>query len=154
MTLAEIIVCLAVVSIGMVMMTSFAIFMRNRVNMSNARLDTQQDLMRLEATVEGWLDRMSQADAVFFADGNAITATAEGETYTLRFAGGILTATQPNKESLSVRTEQIQNMTFAAQSHANGDTLFFCTILCHATGESVIFAINPRAGETVGGAVP
>lgn len=151
MTLAEVLVCLAVLAIVTAMIVSFAILMRQRVQASNTLLETQQDLSVLEATAEHWLERMTEAGASFSADGNTVTATVDDKTYALSFASGSLIGTLPGGEALTVHTEQIEALDFTAQTNASGDALFFCAVTCQAD-KPITFAINPRAGEIVGGA--
>lgn len=158
MTLAEIMVCLAVVAIAITMVVSFAMLMSERTKASRARLETQQDLTLIETVAENWLDRMSGLNASFSLSDNrksvtaAVTETVEGveteATYTLGFSYGSFTGTLPGGETISVPTEQIEGVVFSLEGNGS-DVLFFCTVT--TAEDEITFAINPRIGEIVGG---
>lgn len=157
MTLAEIMVCIAVVAIAITMVVSFTTLMSERTKTSRAQLEAQQDLTLIETVAESWLDRMCALNATFTlsADAKAITATVvetvdeeEIETiYTLGFAYGSFTGTLPGGETITIRAERVEDVTYSLKS--SSDVLFFFHV--QTAQKTISFAINPRIGETLGG---
>ncbi len=151
MTLAEIMICIAVVSIAVVMVVSFSIMIGDRMERSQAQLEAREELEMIESLTRGWLNNilMQQVDAdpkpVAFAlsQGTGITdaniAVLVGQapeaeqpdtrvTYTLTFQYGRLTGTRPDADPISVRAERITGMTFLTKANDAGDMLFYCKV--------------------------
>lgn len=158
MTLAEIMVALAVVAVMITLVVSFAVMLGDRVDISGARLEAQQDMDLLESGAEGWISSMTQSGAAYSADGGNLTAKIGEEEYTLSFVYSSLTGTRPDGSSLTVRTERVKSAEFQVEQNG-GDALFFCTVTYEIpqAGSNVpavethTFCINPRVGETVTG---
>ena len=143
-TLAEIMVALALVSIMITMVVSFTLLITERT-----RANAQNDAMRRDVEVirtgaERWLD--ATAPTTLTADGGKVTA---GES-SLVFQYGSLRGTLPGGESFTMRTESTSSVAFEVM--ANGeDALLFCYITCQdiETDEIVTFTVclNSHVGE-------
>ena len=143
-TLAEIMVVLALVAIMITMVVSFVMLITERTR-ANAQNDAmRRDVEIIRAGAERWLD--ATALMPLFTDGGKITA---GES-SLAFQYGLLRGTLPGGESVSMRTESVSSVSFEVM--ANGeDTLLFCYITCQdiETDETVTFTVclNSHVGE-------
>ena len=143
-TLAEIMVTLALVAIMITMVVSFTLLITERT-----RANAQNDAMRRDVEVirtgaERWLD--ATAPTTLTADGGKVTA---GES-SLVFQYGSLRGTLPGGESFTMRTESTSSVAFEVM--ANGeDALLFCYITCQdiETDETVTFTVclNSHVGE-------
>ena len=173
MTLAEIMICIAVVSIAVVMVVSFSVMIGDRMERSQAQLEAREELEMIESLTRGWLNSllMQQFDAdpqpVAFVPsvGAGITdaniAAKVGQdaaqvTYTLTFQYGRLTGTRPDADPISVRAERITGMTFLTKANAAGDDmLFYCKVEYQipVSGSRVpetmshVFCVNPHVGD-------
>ena len=143
-TLAEIMVVLALVAIMITMVVSFVMLIteRTRANAQNDAMRRDVEIIRTGA--ERWLD--ATAPTTLTADGGKVTA---GES-SLVFQYGSLRGTLPGGESVSMRTESVSSVSFEVM--ANGeDTLLFCYITCQdiETDETVTFTVclNSHVGE-------
>lgn len=56
MTLAEIMICMAVVAISVVMVVSFSVTMGNRMSRSKAQLQARKELEAIESLTDAWLN--------------------------------------------------------------------------------------------------
>ena len=171
MTLAEILICVAVVAIAVVMVVSFSVSMGDRTRRSGAQLEAREELELVESLTRSWLNSLltGGAELAFSAQnsmtevwGDVLTATGtapvEGEPapqYTLRVQYKTLTGTRPGAEDIRVRTERITGMTFFVMQDVNGDALFYCRVTYQVpiSGSNQmqqlphVFCINPHIGE-------
>lgn len=162
MTLAEIMVGLALVSVMITLVVSFVFMMteRNRVNRANDEI--LQDVKKIEAVVEGWVESMTGENAALSSvatSGNTevryLKALIDSEDYTVRFNGSILTAEYPGDKEVTLYTEQVESVSFTVLDKVKDgytDYIVFCTVEC-VNGESgssfeYKFAVNPRIGES------
>ena len=138
MTLAELMVSLAMVAIMIVMVVSFSMLLTDRTRSSGENLSFQQDFAAVKAGVEGWM--ANTAGQTLTADENAVKA---GEN-TLQFQNGVLSA-----GDIDIRTETVRAVTFHL-AEENGEYLLFCTVMRAESEDSYTFCVNPRVGEMVG----
>ena len=144
-TLAEIMVVLALVAIMITMVVSFVMLITERTR-ANAQNDAmRRDVEIIRAGAERWLDAV--ASTTLTADGGKVTA---GEGVSLVFQYGSLRGTLPGGESVSMRTESVSSVSFEVM--ANGeDTLLFCYITCQdiETDQTITFTVclNSHVGE-------
>lgn len=142
MTLAELMVAMAMVAVMIVMVVSFTMLMTEHTRTNGEELAFQQDFAAVKAAVEGWMD--SNAGQTLICDEASVTA---GESSTLKFNYGVLTAGE-----LSLRTDSIGAVTFELFGD-NGEYLLFCTVTrADSEDGGYTFCVNSRVGETVGGA--
>ena len=137
MTLAELMVSVAVVAIMAVMVVSFATLLSGRTADNNENLAFQQDLALAQAQVEGWM--AANTGETLSLDNKAVTAE-EGDT--LSFAYHTLTAGEN-----SITLDTVESVTFELVDK-NPDYLLFCTVTS-TDGQTYTFCVNPRIGETV-----
>ena len=166
MTLAEILICIAVVAIAVVMVVSFSVSMGGRTRRSNAQLEAREEVELVESVTRSWLNNVLTGGAKFEETADwtdALTATgtapAEGEPapqYTLRVQYKTLTGTRPGAEDIRVRTEYVTGAAFyVAQNESGTDTLFYCRVTYQIpmSGSNQmqqlthVFCINPHVGE-------
>ena len=137
MTLAELMVTMAMVAIMIVMVVSFVTLITGHTQMNGQRLAFQQDYAVLKSQVEAWMN--TNAGRTLDCDGNSVKA--EGSTLSLRY--NTLTA-----GSYTYRVETIESVTFHVEEKG-GEYLLFCAVT-GVNGEHYTFCVNPRVGETVG----
>ena len=166
MTLAEIMICIAVVAIAVVMVVSFSISMGDRMERGGAQLEAREELELVESITESWLNSLLTGGAKFeetadWTDALTATGTApvEGEPapqYTLRVQYKTLTGTRPDAEDIRVRTEYVTGAAFyVAQNGSDTDTLFYCRVTYQIpmSGSNRmqtlthVFCVNPHVGE-------
>ena len=152
-SIAEICVVLAVVSIAATMVTSFTVMVGTHSNVGTAKLEVLEDLEVTEAILEGWVDRMTGQDAVFSTEDGQLKAVKDGVDYAVTLEDGLLTAPVPGgapymialKTVTAITTEVIYNGT---------DALLFCTLTYtdpRGTDEpqTYTFCINSHLRESV-----
>lgn len=138
MTLAELMVSLALVAVMIVVVVSFVMLLTGHTQTNGQRLAFQQDFTAVKASVEGWMGKTAGSD--LSTDGKSVSA---GEN-TLQFKNGVLSA-----EDVNLRAESIEAVSFELVEE-NGEYLLFCQVT-PANGEgSYTFCVNPRVGEKVG----
>lgn len=141
MTLAELMVTLAMVAIMIVMIVSFVVLMTGHTQANGERLAFQQDYAVLKSQVEAWMN--TNAGQTLDCDGNSVKA--EGSTLGLQY--NTLTA-----GSYTYRVETIESVTFRLEVKGEGENrnyLLFCAVT-GVNGEHYTFCVNPHVGETVG----
>ena len=172
MTLAEIMVALAMVSIMIVMVVSFVQLMSERTRVSGENLAVQQELSQVESGIEGWMNAMTKARATIAqektgetAEGELIygklIATVEGENYELTFSyhalkGELVKEGESEGRVITIRTEKVTGITYDLVTKGTGaDTeyLLFCIVTVGEADaeETYRFCVNPRVGEQIGG---
>ncbi len=172
-TLTEICVALAVLSIISVVVVSFAAMVTGRGATGTDKLKYMQDIELLEAMVEDWFE------AVYTGVGSVTVATdapesteptdpsaptepfekhtwlqtAEGKT--LQYVSQNLVAVFDEGVPLNVQLESITGVEFEVEPGDN-DELFFCTVTyVYRQGQNkevektYTFCINPRVGESI-----
>ncbi len=147
MTLAEIMVSLALVSVMIVMAVSFVMLVTKRTRANTAADAVRGDLLKIEAGVEGWLNAVAEQDVT-----EQDTLLKSGE-YELSFSYGVLTGTLPEGKSVNLPAESVKTVRFKIMKNRT-DYLVFCYVECEngESGEAVshVFCVNPRIGEAGG----
>lgn len=145
MTLAELLVALALVAIMIVMILSFVTLITGRTQTNGERLAFQQDFAVVKAQVESWMDTNTGTELTWdnqVDDTDWYRSVKAGEG-TLSFQNNTLTA-----GSYTYRVETIESVTFHVEEKG-GQYLLFCAVT-GVNGENYTFCVNPRVGETVG----
>ena len=163
MTVAEIVVALALVSIMITMVVSFTALITGRTKANQAADAMRADCDKVQAAVKGWLDgvNLAGAEVTFFPEegkqtASALTATVgageDAQTYTLKHSYAALSGNLPEEKTITIRTETVKAVEFEVMKNGS-DYLVFCYLTCEnpETKETVnyTFCINPRVGETV-----
>ena len=158
-TVAELVVALALVSVMSIVVISFIMLMNSRTKANAANDTVIQDRQIIKAGVEAWLEN-SLADGAAFslqADNKSVCSQYDGveNSCTLVFEDGVLQGTYPNGEPLTIRTKSVSDITFQLMmADGSKDFLLFCTVI---GGEedlgkktSYTFCVNPHEGENGG----
>ena len=161
-TLAEIMVAIALVAVMCTMVVSFTMLMTRRTRANQISDSMRQDCQKIEAAVEGWLNTMNEEgasiDATIGEERTALlVAEKEGVSCTLQFSYNTLTGNlssdaESENKALTVRTETVAKVEFAVLNN-DSDCLVICYVTCQnpETQESVeyTFCINPRVGDSI-----
>ena len=154
MTLAELMVSVAMVAIMIVMAVSFVTLMSGHTRTSNENLSFQQDFAAVKAGVEGWISaaageelQLAQANPEYVLA--SISTGPTGSTQTLRFQNGALRGTLPGGKTFSIYGATIAGVTFELVDKA-GDYLLFCTVNRANSQDSYTFCVDTRVGEAGG----
>ncbi|MBR2938102.1 MAG: hypothetical protein IKB80_06410 [Oscillospiraceae bacterium] len=153
MSIAEICIVLAVISIAGLMVTSFTVMVGTRSSVSAARLEVMQDLEMAETVLEGWVDNMTGQDAVFVAEEGRLKAVKDTVDYAVTLEDGLLMAPVPAGAPYRVALETVTAIAVEAK-HNGPDTIFFCTLTYTdpqggEEPQTYTFCINSRIGEKV-----
>lgn len=151
MTLAEICVVLAVISIVSTVVASFCLMANNRAVSSSNRMQILSEVSAIEKIVEQ------------FVDANAtVTVTIEDGVLTagdkrISFVEGELTAAiRDGEDPIELECETVESVSFELfEKDDKSDLLVFCKVSCKiplANGESKsethVFCVNSRLGES------
>lgn len=147
-TLGEICIVLAVVSIVSLAVVSFAVMATGRSATGTDRLKAMQDIALLEETVERWFEEVYKPGGITVEEQSL---SMDGKA--LLFTNGALvidgTQTYP--------FETVKALKFEKLSQGNDD-IYFCTVtyVCRRgrngnAEESYTFCVNPRVGEQIKG---
>ena len=154
-TLAELCIVLAVISIVSTMVVSFSVLVTERSRVSRARLDALNDIRLVESLVEDWIEDGGEItkysgtpsiESSFF-----ITSGLKNEEGALIFFDG----ESLNFGDKAIHLETVKSMVFEViENESNTDTLYICTVT-YDTGyegeKTYTFCVNPYVGETIGG---
>lgn len=151
MTLAELMVSVAMVAIMIVMAVSFVTLMSGHTRTSNENLSFQQDFAAVKAGVEGWISaaageglRLDKVDSEYVLA--SIPTGPTGSTQTLRFQNGALRGTLPGGKTFSIYGATIASVTFDPAD----DYMLFCTVTRANSQDSYTFCVAARVGEAGG----
>lgn len=163
-TLTEICVALAVLSIVSLVVVSFAAMATGRGATGTDKLKFMQDIELLEAVVDDWFEAVyTGAGSVTVESGEPMAKRAQETTsdLTLQWNNGNLIAVFPAEGGESVsRTFQFEVITDVQfevkENPSKPDEIFFCTVTyVYRQGQNkeveknYTFCINPRVGESV-----
>ena len=139
-TLVEVVICLAVVSILSTVIVSYImqITVRTGANANNDAM--RRDCTLIEIGVQQWLD-------AFAAE------SCDPDTSKLMFAGDALVGILPNGEHITVYTETVIAVAFDVMA-SDDNELLFCRVTCTypKSGQEVDFSfcLSSRIGEKRG----
>ena len=147
MTLAELMVSLAVVTVMLVMAVSFVSLITGHTRANGRNLAFQQDFAVVKAGVESWMGAAGDHITAEGGTSGQIDATAlrASETNILQFQNGVLSG-----KGIDLRAESIGAVTFLLEEK-NGRYLLFCTVTRAEGTDSYTFCVNTRIGEMGGG---
>ena len=154
MSIAEICIVLAVISIAGLMVTSFTVMVGTRSSVGAARLEVMEDLEMAEAVLGGWVDHMTGQGAVFSVDENGqLKAVKDTVDYPVTLQDSLLTAPIPTGAPYMIVLKTITAITVEAKFNGP-DAISFCTLTYTdpqggAEPQTYTFCINSRIGETI-----
>ena len=153
MSLAEICVVLAVISIAALMVSSFTVMVGARSAVSAAKLKVMEDTALAESLLDGWVHQMTGADAVIDVDSGTIYGVKDSVIYTVTLEDGMLTAPLPEGKQMAVELTTVTAIT-VQRAQSDGDAIYFCTVTYPDPRggdeeQTYTFCINPRVGEKV-----
>lgn len=140
-TLAELMVSLALVAIVIVMVVSFVLLLSEKTKASGENLIFQQEFSVVKAGVEGWMAQVGTD----LEQQNATSLKAGDRT--LQYINGTLFGS-----GITIGLESIDSVTFELIKK-NGDYLLFCTVKRVDSYETYTFCVNSRVGESTGGGI-
>lgn len=150
-TLSEICIVLAVVSVVSLVVVSFAAMAIGRGATGTDKLKVMQDIELLEAMVDNWFAKVYNNGTDVAIDAGK-TSLNDG---TLYWKNGNLYIKLADEKYRSYSFETVTNLTFEKMSQGN-DEIFFCTVTyAYRRGqntpveETYTFCINPRVGESI-----
>ena len=158
-TLAEIIVAMALVAIMATMVVSFALLINERSRTNSANDAIQRDRTLIQSVVANWLDNViitGEERLTHASDGSALAVSGVGgEESVLRFRYGRLT----DGEDLNLSLESVLAVKFEVMEKRSSDGkiedfIVFCTVEVENSESeakySYTFSVNPRIGEPGG----
>ena len=136
-TLAELTIAMAVVSIVAIMVVSIATLVGDSSKDAQSKLDTMTDIALIESIVEGWID--GATDTIDISE-NSISYENDTDKF-VSFDRGTLTI---NRQRISVG-ENIKSVKFY---ESDDGSIYYCTIEYTVRGvndlETYTFCVNPR----------
>lgn len=150
-TIAETMVALALVSIMITLVVSFVLSI-TRQTKSNASNDAmRRDCILIESAAERWMNKLVGQSISNSTDNKTLTATVEGETYTIKFENNAIVGTLPNEEDIKFYTESVTEITFELLEN-DSELLLICTVKCkYQEGdktEEFKICVNPHLGDS------
>ncbi len=150
-SIAEICVVLAVISIAALMVTSFSLLINTRSTVSVARANILDDAYVAESVLDSWFNSMLSNGAVISAEDGVLSAEKDDITYTVAIRDNLLTAPMANGQNLEIEMSTVKVIT-VEQKQNTTDTIWFCTLSYPDpqggnTDLTYTFCINPRIGE-------
>ena len=151
-TLAEICIVLAVVSIVSTLVASFCLMANRRAIASSNRTNILGEVDAIEKIVESFVDGVLTENKTLASDGDTLSA----DTYAVTFSDGEIRATIPDRDPVTLECTTVETIIFELLRHnyENEDTLVFCTVSCRvpsSNGESkletYVFCVNSRLDE-------
>ena len=150
-TIAETMVALALVSIMITLVVSFvlSITRQTKANASNDAM--RRDCILIESAAERWMNKLVGQSISNSTDKKTLTATVEGETYTIKFENNAIVGTLPNEEDIKFYTESVTEITFELLEN-DSELLLICTVTCkYQEGdktEEFKICVNPHLGDS------
>ena len=148
MTIAEICIVLAVLSIVSLSIVSFAAMATGRGATSTDKLKVMQDIELLEALVDNWFNEAyTITDKPEANDENSSLIVGDKSLSWAKNGNLVIDGTQ------TYRFETVTELTFEKMSQGDDD-IYFCTVTYTYRQNkdregTYIFCVNPRVGEAI-----
>lgn len=129
-TMAELVVVLALVSVISVMVFSFIMLIQHRSRANAANDAVRQDREMIEAGVEAWVKKSVEDGATFTYSEGSVYATYNGVQKSLSFNGTdkkLRGFYHPASDMLEIRAQTVTKITFYLMK-SSGKNLLFCTV--------------------------
>ena len=156
MSVAELCVVLAVLSIVGTLVVSFSAMVNARASASATKLNAAEDLKMSQTILDAWADHMAGLDAQFTAGDTGLSAIAGGEVYQVTLEDGVLRAALPEGQQLACPVSTAEEFRFQQMTRPGGNPLIFCTLVYsvnNPAGTDIVmeetFTILSRVGEAV-----
>lgn len=155
-TIAELCVVIAILTIVSLIVVSFCLLINNRSSAGSDALSRMDEIEALETFVDAWSDSVAGAGAQI--DSNECSKTqlvayAGTNVYILLYEDGVLRAQDPDGAMFSYECKNELSIEFQSQSKEGQDFIVFCKVLFRIEKEgsekSYTFCSNPRLGESV-----
>ena len=152
MTIAEICIVLAVLSVVSLSIVSFAAMATGRGATSTDKLKVMQDIELLEVMVDNWFNEVYRVEDKPETNGeDASSLITDDES--LFWANGNLIVEFSDEDVRTYRFEMITELTFEKMSQGDDD-IYFCKVTyTYRQNKDKIgyytFCVNPRVGESI-----
>ena len=160
-TVSELMVVLAVLTIVIVMVVSFSTMVGSTSKLAKAKLDALNDIRLAESVIEGFIEDTSNNGVIVTVPTETMVSTTlsnqdgdsvwfDNQTGTLRIAYSD-NGKNAEKSDVALDLEHVTDISFFR--HGSTDTIYYCTItyLIGDSKFSYTFCVNPYAGEKIGG---
>ncbi|MBR4016731.1 MAG: hypothetical protein IKK11_02840 [Oscillospiraceae bacterium] len=150
-SIAEICVVLAVISIAALMVTSFSLMVNTRSTTAAIRANVLDDAYIAESILDSWFSSALSGGATVSAENGVLSAKKDGITYQVTIQEEMLTAPLPAGQELEMEMSVVTAITVEQKQNA-ADTIWFCTLHYpdpqdNHTDLTYTFCVNPRIGE-------
>ncbi len=151
-TLAELVVVLAMLAIVSTMVTSFCILVNNYHAMNRKRAAITERLSAVEKIVSDFILDCEGSNRTITATPTSVTVrdVSSGNAYTLTVSESVLIAQGPGGERRQ-SVQELQSVTFRISGGTNGNVLFICTatylppqVKRDPTPQTVTYAFAPK----------
>lgn len=156
MSIAELCVVLAVLSIVGTLVVSFTAMVNARASASATKLNAAEDLQMSQTILDAWADRMTALDAQIIAGETGLSAIVGGEVYQVTLEDDVLRAYLPEGQQLACPVTTAEEIRFQQMTREGSNPLIFCTLVYtvkNPAGGAVVmeetFTILSRVGEAV-----
>ena len=149
MTVSELMVVLAVLTIVIVMVVSFSTMVGSTSKLAKAKLDALNDIRLAESVIEGFIEENGGQITIINPEGTKI-GNIDGEN--VSFSSGNLIVNRKDGNTTVVALEAVNTITFQTSPAENtADTIYYCTITYEIGGSdfNYTFCVNPYAGEKI-----
>jgi len=131
-TMAELVVVLALVSVISVMVFSFVMLIQHRSRANAANDAVRQDREMIEAGIEAWVKKSLEDGATFSIRPNTTAVQSAypehvNKWWLLEHKNGVLYGSYPDANQLQIRTQTVTKITFYLMK-SSGKNLLFCTV--------------------------
>lgn len=140
-TLAELTIAMAVVSIVAIMVVSFATLVGDSSKDAQSKLDTMTDIALIESIVEGWID--GATDTIVIKDDGSEMHYEHDDSKEVLF--------DKNRNAISLNGQRIsvgENIKSVKFDESEDSSIYYCTIEYTVRGvnenEKYTFCVNPR----------
>lgn len=155
-SIAEMCVVLAVVSIAALMVVSFTTLVSAHTQASAVKLNAMEDMELTEVIVEDWVEKMLDQDAASIDAGEGkLTARIGGRDYSIYLEESALVAQLPGESDRTFPLKTMKALRFDTIPKTDS-AIYFCTMVYEVpshTSEGVertyTFCVQPRTGESL-----
>lgn len=155
-TISEMCVVLGVVAVVALAVVSFTTMVSAHTTASSVRLNAMEDLELTQSVLEKWIVQMEAQETQVETDGESLTASVDGQIYTVSLADGNLILRYLDSEPVALALKTVSQLRFETMENTGG-TVYFCTAVYyieHPTKGSMeqtfTFCVDSRVGEVLG----
>lgn len=126
-TIAEMIVALAVVSVVSTIVLSFCVLVNARSVVATAKLEALQDMEMVESVCESWVSSIRSDDKSLKLVNNQLVTESDAGTLTWNATTQTLSATFASRTQ-TVVSNRIKRVIFDLKTNSDNDVLLFVTV--------------------------